>query len=91
MKQYTVLRIILLVLEFLKGKYPFTPSEVNFNLFVILLLLLMRRLLQIAGIRRQISMLEKTAALIAVLPNTGRCVLMHGHLELPQSLRDPEL
>ena len=34
-------------------------------------------------------MLEKTAALIAVLPNTGRCVLMHGHLELPQSLRDP--
>lgn len=64
-------------------KSPFTLPEVNFYLFVILLFLLMRRLLQFVGIRRQISMLEKTAASIVVLPNTGRCVLMHVHLELP--------
>ena len=36
-------------------------------------------------------MLEKTAASIVVLPNTGRCVLMHTLLELPQSLRDTKL
>lgn len=31
-------------------------------------------------------MLEKTAASIAVLPNTGRYVLMDAYLEFPQSL-----